>query len=152
VRPEKIEPKEALMSEQLLQLTAAECEDLLRAGRVGRVAVCTQDGPHVIPVNYTVMGASLVVRTTPYSVLGTYARDALVAVEIDHIDVETQSGWSVLVRGRAVPVVDPDEVAEIRRVWTEQPWAAGMRTLFLRLRWTELTGRRLTPSSLVQSP
>jgi nitroimidazol reductase NimA-like FMN-containing flavoprotein (pyridoxamine 5'-phosphate oxidase superfamily) len=139
------------MPEQLMQLSAQECEHLLEGRKVARIAVCTQEGPHVVPVNYVVMGASLVVRTTPYSVLGTYGRDALVAVELDEIDERTETGWSVLVRGRAVPVVDPDEVAEIRSVWSEQPWAAGTRTLFLRLTWSELTGRRLGPVSLVES-
>lgn len=131
-----------------LQLSVAECERLLQGGVVGRVAVCSPDGPHVIPINYRLLDGSLVFRTSPYSVLGTYGRDAHVGFEIDEIDPELEVGWSVLARGRAVAVTDPDEVNAIRRAWTAPPWAAGVRTLHLRLRWTELTGRRLVPATL----
>jgi len=30
-------------------------------------------------------------------------------------------------------------------VWEPNAWAAGLRNLYLRVRWTELTGRRLGP-------
>ncbi len=131
-----------------LQLSTAECERLLREGVVARVAVCTPDGPHVVPVNYRVLEDSLVFRTSPYSVLGTYGRDAVLAVEVDSIDSELEVGWSVHARGRATVVTDPDEVVDIRRAWTAEPWAAGVRTLYVRLCWAELTGRRLAPVSL----
>ena len=71
---------------QPLHVPQAECEQLLRRRRVGRIAVCSPDGPHVVPVNYTVVGSSIVVRTSPYSVVGTYARDTEVAFEVDDIE------------------------------------------------------------------
>jgi nitroimidazol reductase NimA-like FMN-containing flavoprotein (pyridoxamine 5'-phosphate oxidase superfamily) len=135
-----------------LPMTPAECEGLLRQSKVGRVAVCSPDGPHVFPVNYTLLDGTLVFRTSPYSVVGTHGRDALVALEIDEVDEEREGGWSVLARGRAVAVTDPDEVAAIRRAWAAPPWAAGMRTLYLRMSRPELTGRRLAPSTLANAP
>jgi len=135
-----------------LPLTAAECEELLRTSEVGRVAVCSPDGPHIVPVNYKVDDGTLVFRTSPYSVVGTHARDAVIALEIDDVDVEHEAGWSVVARGRAVAVTDPDEVAAIRTAWGSPPWAAGTRTLYLRIGRPELTGRRLAPRTLASAP
>jgi uncharacterized protein len=121
----------------------AECEQLLRAGLVGRVAACTPDGPHIIPVNYAMTDDAIVLRTTPYSLLGSHARGSVLALEVDQFDYEYQRGWSVVARGRVEAIVDADELDAVRRSWHPDSWASGRRTLYLRLRWTELTGRRL---------
>jgi uncharacterized protein len=124
-------------------LDAVECERLLRLGVVGRVALSTPDGPHIIPVNYAVLDDTVVVRTSSYSVLGTYAPNAMVAFEVDHIDHDRHVGWSVVARGRAWAEVDPDEVTRIREGWQPRSWASGNRNLYVRLRWDTLTGRSL---------
>lgn len=125
------------------ELSPSECEALLRAGVAGRVAVVSPSGPHIVPVNYSVADGAVVIRTSPYGVLGTYGRDATIAFEVDQLDHARQRGWSVVARGRSEAVHDPDEIERIRREWEPRPWASGPRTLFLRLRWTELTGRQL---------
>ena len=83
-----------------LELSSQECEDLLRAGVAGRIAVSTPGGPHIIPVNYSVVDGAIVVRTSPYSLLGTHGRNTVLAFEVDHFDHEQQHGWSVVARGR----------------------------------------------------
>ena len=55
----------------LRELDRAECERLLRRGTFGRVVLVTHHGPDVVPVNYTVVGDAVVVRTAPD---GTLAR------------------------------------------------------------------------------
>jgi len=40
-------------------------------------------------------------------------------------------------------VEDPDELRTIRDGWDPTPWVAGPRHLYLKLRWREITGRRL---------
>lgn len=127
------------------ELSAEECRELLSAGLVGRVAVCTPLGPHIVPVNYAVVDESVVLRTSPYSVLGSHARGTTLALEIDQFDYESQRGWSVVARGRAEAVTGVAELNHIRSVWDPQAWAAGQRNLYLRVRWSELTGRRLGP-------
>lgn len=124
-------------------LSMSECETLLRAGVAGRVALATPTGPHIVPVNYAVVDGDVVVRTSPYSVLGTYGRDTTLAFEVDQFDYSRQRGWSVVARGRAEAVHDPDDIERIRRVREPRPWASGSRALFLRLHWTELSGRQL---------
>ncbi|MEP6816524.1 MAG: pyridoxamine 5'-phosphate oxidase family protein [Marmoricola sp.] len=126
-----------------MELGTEECGELLRSGVAGRVAVSTPTGPHIIPINYSVVDDALIFRTSPYSLLGTFARNSLLAFETDHVDYENQHGWSVVARGRCQSIDDPQEIDRIRAVWPPQPWAAGSRNLFLRLAWTEISGRRL---------
>lgn len=129
--------------QEAFELDRSECEQLLRAGVAGRVAVATPGGPHIIPVNYSVVDDAIVLRTSPYSILGTHGRDTTLAFEVDHIDHENQQGWSVVARGRSRIVTDPDALDHIRETWPPQPWASGTRTLHLALHWQELSGRKL---------
>ena len=125
------------------ELSAHESESLLRSHNVGRVAVSTPAGPHIIPVNYTVAQDAIIIRTTPYSVLGTYGRNTTLALEIDGFDQKRERGWSVQARGRCRVVEDYAEIARLREVSQTPPWASGSRSQYLRLRWNELVGRRL---------
>jgi nitroimidazol reductase NimA-like FMN-containing flavoprotein (pyridoxamine 5'-phosphate oxidase superfamily) len=126
-----------------VEMTLEECLDLLRGGVVGRVALSTPMGPRILPVNYAIYHDAIVFRTTPYSELGTYGWHSEVAFEIDHIDYEKHQGWSVVAYGRAELVEDAEEVADIRRTWDPRPWASGARSLYMKLVWRDLTGRRL---------
>ena len=131
-------------------LSRPDCLALLAAGSLGRVAVTSPDGPHIVPVNYSLFDDTVVVRTSSYSVLGTYARDAVVALEIDGFDPASRSGWSVVVRGRAVIESDPRTIRAIRQAAPDAPWAGGTRNLYLRLRTDQLSGRAvgdLTPAA-----
>ena len=134
-------------------LARTDCLDLLAAGSVGRVAVTTPDGPHIVPVSYTVFDDSVVVRTSAYSLLGTYARDAVVAFEVDAFDPGSRSGWSVVVRSRCTVEGDPSTIREIRTAAPDAPWAGGTRNLYLRLRLDQVTGRTvgdLTPAAVAR--
>lgn len=125
------------------ELDRQECERLLRAGVVGRIAFSTPEGPHIVPVNYSVVDDTIVVRTSAYSLLGTYGRNAMLAFEVDHMDHDRHVGWSVIARGRGWAEADPEQVARIRSGWQPRPWASGTRNLYLRIRWDSLTGRAL---------
>ena len=126
-----------------IELTVEECLDLLGTNIVGRVALATPVGPRILPVNYAMYGDAIVIRTAPYSELGTYGWNTELAFEIDHLDYERHLGWSVVAYGRGELVEDPDEVAEIKRLWDPRPWAGGQRNLYMKLVWRNLTGRRL---------
>ena len=124
------------------ELNARECEALLRSGVAGRIAVSTPTGPHIVPVNYTVVDDAIIVRTSPYSLLGTYGRDAMLAFEIDGFDRFRHRGWSVQARGGRGgdrPGRDrQDQGGRRAPALGRRP-----RSLYLRLRWTELSGRKL---------
>lgn len=128
---------------ELTELTVDECLELLNGDEVGRVALCTPLGPRLVPVNYAMYQESIVFRTTPYSEMGTHIDGAEVVFEVDDLDYENHQGWSVLAKARAELVDDPDERAAIQRDWDPSPWAEGLRHLYVRLHWYDLTGRAL---------
>ena len=127
---------------ELMELSRSECETLLRRGVIGRAAIATPTGPQIVPLNYAVIGSSVVVCTTPDSMLGPYGRDSMLAFEIDQFEHPRQRGWSVVVRGRADAVEDQEELRMLASTLA-RPWAAGRRSLYLRIPLTEVTGRRL---------
>lgn len=124
-------------------LSYAKCRELLGGGVFGRVAVCTADGPRIIPVNYSLVGEAVVFRTSPYGVVATRDWRSPMAFEVDHVDYADHRGWSVLATGPGERVEDLEELDLIKRTWDPRPWAAGTRPLYVRLLWTELTGRRV---------
>ncbi len=126
-----------------VELTEQECRDLLSRHVVGRVALSTPGGPRIVPVNYALHDNSVVFRTAPYSELGTYGWDAELAFEVDQIDEERHSGWSVIALGRGSLIEDTDELSQIRGRMDPHPWAGGSRQLYMRLTWRTLTGRRI---------
>jgi len=126
------------------ELSYDTCSELLSSGIVGRIALPGPNGPEVIPVNYAVVGSTLVIRTSPYGLLGTYGRGARVAFEIDQLDHEYEQGWSVVAHGKLAHLTDPVELQRVQSVWKPRPWAGGAsRHLYMQLTWDRLTGRRL---------
>ncbi len=108
------------------------------------MALCTDSGPLVWPVNYSMVGDDIVFRTSPHSLLGTMAWNSRLAFEVDRIDLDREEGWSVLATGTGEMVEDPDELGLIRTFRDPHPWAGGAtRLLYVRLRWVGLTGREL---------
>jgi len=81
-------------------LTSAECYALLRSRHVGRLGVVVDRYPEILPVNFAMDGYTVVFRSRPGSKL-VAADHANVTFQVDEIDPESRSGWSVLVRGQA---------------------------------------------------
>jgi nitroimidazol reductase NimA-like FMN-containing flavoprotein (pyridoxamine 5'-phosphate oxidase superfamily) len=128
---------------EFTELTTQECRELLATHGVGRLAVSTASGPVVVPVNYSVVEGTLVFRTHPQSV-PAQASGSQVAFEIDHIDGALSQGWSVLVRGDARAMTDPDSVRRLEEQAYSAPWAGGRRELWIRIEPLSITGRRIT--------
>ena len=92
---------------------------------LGRIAISSPTGPHIIPVNYSIVEDAIIVRTSPYSLLGTYGRDTTLAFEIDQFDYPRQRGWSVLARGRGEVILDRDELEQIGAEVAAAPLGSG---------------------------
>jgi nitroimidazol reductase NimA-like FMN-containing flavoprotein (pyridoxamine 5'-phosphate oxidase superfamily) len=124
-----------------LEMQRSECEELLRAGVVGRVSVCTPTGPHIAPVAYAVIDDMIMFRTSTYSVLGTHGRNAVLAFEVDRFDDQAR-GWSVLATGRGEVITSEELLDQVREVWPMRPWSVGMRHLVMGVPSTVLLGTR----------
>lgn len=129
-------------------LTYRECMALLESTPVGRFAFVDGGEPVVLPVNHRVSGRSIVFRTTFGAKLDAAVHGAPATFEVDRFDPEARTGWSVVARGVAEPVVDDDEIEELDRSGLE-PWVTAVdRDHWVRLRLNEVTGRRIVRLAL----
>ncbi|KOU36264.1 pyridoxamine 5'-phosphate oxidase family protein [Streptomyces sp. WM6378] len=135
----------ALLHPRLRDLGPDECRARLSTHGVGRVAVSTPDGPAVIPVNYEVVDDAIAFRTAPGSAPAA-AVGSEVAFEVDHVDEAMSQGWSVLVVGPARVVTEPDEVRRLADRAHTTPWAGSGREMWVSIRPTRITGRRISPA------
>lgn len=130
-----------------VDLSAAECRDLLETDVVGRVAFVAPDGPRIVPVNYAVRDELVRFRTSARTELAVYGPDHRVAFEIDHLDHERRRGWSVVVHGTLRRSGDEwaeeGEVPAQRPGEEPEPWAGGFRPLWLELPLDVISGRRV---------
>ena len=121
-------------------LVEPECLRLLGSRSVGRLAYVARAGvPDIAPVNYALDGRDLLVRTGPGPKLQAAERREVVAFEVDDLDDDAHSGWSVVVVGRAERL-SPDQAAAVA---APEPWSNGPRRHVVRIRPTRITGRRL---------
>lgn len=122
------------------------CLSLLGAVSVGRVGFVAGGEVLVLPVNFVLDGDSVVFRTASGSKLAGAEDTSVVAFEADNYDDITQSGWSVMVSGRAEVVEDDAEIGRLSRLGLYS-WASALdRPFWIRIRPTSVTGRR-TPGS-----
>ncbi len=93
-------------------LPSTECMRLLAVGakwgEIGRVGVATDHAPVIIPVNFTLRDGQVLVRVGN-GFLSRAAGGHLVAFEVDHIDSDAGTAWSILLRGLATLVEVPSE-------------------------------------------
>lgn len=90
-------------------LDEAQCLALLGSVDVGRVGISTGALPAILPVNFAVRGRDIVFRTVPGTKLAAAVAGTVVAFEADQAPSGADGAWSVLVRGVAEEVTDPDQ-------------------------------------------
>lgn len=126
------------------ELDRQECIALLGTHQAGRIVFTDDHGPTMLPVNYALAGTDVLVATSAYGALARWAPGKHVSFEIDDVDPHTESGWSVIVRGRA----EEAEYLDLPIIASDRPyaWAEGVRSFVIRIRTDLVTGRRLIPS------
>jgi uncharacterized protein len=126
----------------LLILSDVECLQLLARVHFGRVGFVVDGEPIVLPVNYAFDSGTVLFRSTAGSKLDAAQAGARMAFEIDATDPLYQGGWSVLVRGPAAVVTDPEELARLEAVHL-RPWWPGSWDRWIRIVPEVISGRRL---------
>ncbi len=114
----------------LEELDRDECLKLLARAPLGRLGVVVAGRPLVFPVNFTLDGAAVVLRTDEGTKLYA-ARNGPVAFECDGIDRVYHTGWSVLMLGDAEEIRTPLEVARLERL-PLAPWSSTPKPTWLR--------------------
>jgi nitroimidazol reductase NimA-like FMN-containing flavoprotein (pyridoxamine 5'-phosphate oxidase superfamily) len=129
--------------DSLDELSVDECRRLLGQRQIGRLALVDHSGPVIFPVTYVWTGREIVFRTAAGSKLDAARDHERVAFEIDAVDESSRTGWSVLCRGKAAPVVEQATLERLRFLGLT-PWAPGDRRHYVRILPTAITGRRIT--------
>lgn len=124
------------------ELDRQECLGLLAGAPVGRIVHTRKALPAVLPVNFSLDDGAVVLRTSAASELTRSIDGVVVAFEADEVDTVAQSGWSVVVTGRAAVVTDPAEHERLCRVGPRS-WAPSPREVFVRIEPELVTGREL---------
>jgi uncharacterized protein len=127
---------------ELVELDKAECLRLLAGHEIGRVVFTDAALPAAQPVTYLLDDEEIVFRTGGGGKLAAGTRNAVVAFQVDRIDIDTRTGWTVLGVGQAYEVVVPDRLAELaERMPT--PWAPNRAAHTIAIPLQRLSGRRL---------
>jgi hypothetical protein len=120
-----------------------ECLERLRTAPVGRLALVHMGEPVVFPVNHAIDGVDVIFRTSWGSKLQVAENSGVVAYEVDGYDSMSESGWSVVVKGRAQLVyesADTDRYDQLGlRSWADREG----RGFWVRVRPVEMTGREI---------
>jgi nitroimidazol reductase NimA-like FMN-containing flavoprotein (pyridoxamine 5'-phosphate oxidase superfamily) len=130
------------MPERSVALDAATCWSLLATETIGRVVYTENALPSIRPVTYAVDGHHIVFRTAAVSALARAVTDRVVAFEVDSIDREYRTGWSVVATGIARPLTSPGEMLRAAALQVA-PWVGGRRELFLVITPAVITGRNI---------
>ena len=123
-------------------LPVEECLELLERGHFGRLAVVIGEGPPVIrPVNYAFDRGtrSIAIRTAAGSKLVALLTSARAVFEIDEVDVDAHTGWSVIVAGVCDEVTSPAAIERLERLGLE-PWAPGERARWITIHAGSVSG------------
>jgi len=122
-------------------MSEAECRDLLATCEVGRIVLSLQAMPVALPVAYRLLGPDIVFRSAPGSKLTAAATNTVVGFEVDQLDSNTRSGWSVLVIGMSRLITSPDEIAGFEQTPIPE-WLPGPPH-YVAIATQRISGRRL---------
>ncbi len=132
----------------LVTISREQCLELLAEHSFGRLAVNLGEGAPVIrPVNYAFDRSSqcVVFRTDTGSKLHAVLHSAHAAFEIDGMDPESRTGWSVIIVGITEEVTRAADLARLQRLNLET-WAPGHKSHWVQIRARTVSGRRIIPS------
>jgi nitroimidazol reductase NimA-like FMN-containing flavoprotein (pyridoxamine 5'-phosphate oxidase superfamily) len=121
-----------------------ECLDLLGTREVGRLAYCVRGAPMIEPVNFVVDAGDVVIRIATGTKLAAVARDGVLCLEADDLDLATRTGWDVTVTGSPEWVENEAELSRLGGLL--HPWAPGERPFFVRIKPERISGRRIVRS------
>lgn len=132
-------------------LSRAECLRLVATSQVGRVVITEKALPAAFPVNFVLVGGDVLFLTGAGGKLEAATAGQVVAFEVDQIDQVRRTGWSVLIRGEAEVVDDPEELAATPLLF-DGPWGGGPDLHLVRVGAEIVSGRRLVPRAAARLP
>jgi nitroimidazol reductase NimA-like FMN-containing flavoprotein (pyridoxamine 5'-phosphate oxidase superfamily) len=128
-------------------LHLGDCFTLLESVPVGRIGFVAGGEVVILPVNFLVDGQDVVFRTAAGSKLSAVEVGQYAGFEADSYDAATRTGWSVVVNG-LTEVADSEEEAARLDALGLSSWGGGTSgQVWVRIRPTSVTGRRIAAPS-----
>ena len=130
---------------RVVELDRDECRRLLAGTSLGRLAINVPGWPPVIrPVNYVFdqSSGSVVFRSAQGSKFTALLLSGQAAFEIDGVEPQDETGWSVIVVGVVEEITNAVEISRLERLGL-RPWAPGDKPHWLRIRSMGGAGRRI---------
>ena len=126
----------------LMSLSDEACSSRLASTTIGRLGLVVAGKPEVFPVCHVYLDGCVYVPTNE----GTKMHGALewpwVGFEVDGIEVDGSSAWSVMVSGRVEEVTDPAEIARVAAL-QRVAFRADGSVRWIRIIATKVTGRQI---------
>jgi hypothetical protein len=130
----------------LVELDEEDCKALLGTGTIGRLAVATEEGPEMFPVNYGYLDGAIAIWSDRGRKLEHASFDR-VAFLVDDLDLENRTGWVVEAMGHAEDITDAVDPWAVRlRALEVHPWVSGPHPYCIAILRPRLSGRRLVPA------
>lgn len=125
-------------------ITPNDCLMLLaqHQRQVGRFAFVDEGMPLIVPVNFVMVEDRVAFCTGTGTKLEAALRNSAVAFEIDHVDEEARTGWSVVVRGRAEVVSSTSQLFALGHVGLV-PFGCSDKAHWVMIYPETITGRRV---------
>ncbi len=140
-----LDENRAMTQRELEDLSPDECFRLLATADVGRLVYQDDLGPLAVPVNYAMQGHDIVFRVEGGTKQTAAMQQPMLAFEVDHVDEDRHSGWSVLL-ARARSEVDQERLPALLQTMeghVPMPWACGHHNVWLQFVPHTVSGRRL---------
>lgn len=122
-----------------------ECVRLIPTQVLARLAFVFDGEPVILPVTVGLDDLAVVFRTS----WGTKMQAAIdgqpVAIEVDQVDPAKRTGWSVVVKGIASVVYDPEQTQRWERLRVPYWLDHTDETFWIRVIPEEVSGRELMP-------
>jgi nitroimidazol reductase NimA-like FMN-containing flavoprotein (pyridoxamine 5'-phosphate oxidase superfamily) len=122
-------------------LSEDESWGLLGSVALGRLVTSFAGEPEIFPINFVVQDRTVLFRTSEGTKLFSAIATRTVVFEAD--DHTVAEGWSVIVRGRAHLLKTDAEIEKAERAQL-LPWTATLKTRYVRVTASEITGRHFT--------
>lgn len=126
----------------LTNLREDECAARLAEAVVGRLGVVVDGKPEVFPICHVYADDYVTFPTNEGTKMHAALQWPWVCFEVDTIDPDGSTGWSVMVSGRAEEITDPAEIERVASMRTV-PWRSHQPLRWIRIVPTQVTGRRI---------
>lgn len=125
------------------QLVPDECWRLVGSHGIGRVVFTGDTHPQIVPTTYDAVNGTAYFRAPAFGELARRVDGQTTSLQVDDIDPETFTGWSVLMTGTAHRVEDAATMASLWGLGRPPSWFPGAQSQWIALPVDALRGERV---------